>query len=388
LLVSNNAPAGGAVVQYSDGVVPGVTVSAESGDNDGASLTATASGLPAGLSLVSSGSSAAGNRPGTQSWTVSGKVSGAPASYPVTVTVKDPSGRSKTTSFTVVVKQEDARVTYTGSQFSTTSSPTSSTGTLTLSATVQDISATADAAGDVDAGDVRNATVKFFDRDSGITLCTANVGLVNASDTSVGTATCNYGFNLGSADAAIYTIGMVVDGYYTRNSTEDDAVVTVAKPVASNFIAGGGFLKLEKSAGLKAGDSGSKANAGFNVKYNAGGKNLQGNVNVIVHRTEADGIVHTYQVKGNVLSSLAVTGNKATFTGKANIKDITNPAAPISIDGNATIELVMTDNGDPGSTDTLGITVLNKSGGTWFSSNWNGLKTVEQTLGGGNLRVK
>ena len=38
----------------------------------------------------------------------------------------------------------------------------------------------------------------------------------------------------------------------------------------------------------------------------------------------------------------------------------------------------MTDKGEPGSSDTIGITVWNKSGGLWFSSNWNGTKTVEQ----------
>jgi hypothetical protein len=31
--------------------------------------------------------------------------------------------------------------------------------------------------------------------------------------------------------------------------------------------------------------------------------------------------------------------------------------------------------------------VYNKSGGVWFSSNWNGVSTVKQTLSGGNLVV-
>jgi hypothetical protein len=47
----------------------------------------------------------------------------------------------------------------------------------------------------------------------------------------------------------------------------------------------------------------------------------------------------------------------------------------------------MTDEGDPGSNDMIGIVVYNKSGGVWFSSNWNGVSTVQQTLGGGNLVV-
>jgi len=48
----------------------------------------------------------------------------------------------------------------------------------------------------------------------------------------------------------------------------------------------------------------------------------------------------------------------------------------------------MTDKGEPGSGDSIAVTVWNKSGGLWFSSNWDGTKTVEQTLGGGNVQVR
>ena len=47
----------------------------------------------------------------------------------------------------------------------------------------------------------------------------------------------------------------------------------------------------------------------------------------------------------------------------------------------------MTDKGEPGSSDSIGITLWNNNGGLWFSSNWSG-KTVEQVLGGGNLVVR
>jgi hypothetical protein len=80
-------------------------------------------------------------------------------------------------------------------------------------------------------------------------------------------------------------------------------------------------------------------------------------------------------------------GGTATFNGKANIQDITDPAHPISIDGNATLQVDMTDTGNV-NTDTIGITVLNKAGGLWFSSNWNGTRTIQQVLVGGNLSVK
>ena len=142
-------------------------------------------------------------------------------------------------------------------------------------------------------------------------------------------------------------------------------------------------LLLSSSSGLKPGTPGSKSNFGFNVKYNKSGTNLQGSVNIIVR---SGGQV--YQIKGNAISSLGVAKPKANFTGKASIQDITNPLSPVAVDGNATLQLWMTDNGEPGSMDTLGIQVLNKSGGTWFSSNWSGTKTVEQALGGGNLSVR
>ena len=45
--------------------------------------------------------------------------------------------------------------------------------------------------------------------------------------------------------------------------------------------------------------------------------------------------------------------------------------------------------GSPSSSDTIGITLWNGSGGIWFSTNWVGSPraTVEQQLGGGNLEV-
>jgi hypothetical protein len=47
----------------------------------------------------------------------------------------------------------------------------------------------------------------------------------------------------------------------------------------------------------------------------------------------------------------------------------------------------MTDAGEPGSSDKIAITVWNKAGGLWFASHWNGSKTIEQLLSGGNLKV-
>ena len=170
------------------------------------------------------------------------------------------------------------------------------------------------------------------------------------------------------------------------------------------MITGGGFLMMQNSAGTIAGDQNTKNNFGFNVKYNKAGTNLQGNLNAIVRRNGS-----VYQIKGNQMASLAVyqwvsnawvagcTGAtstspcKAQFNGKANITDITNPAAPVAVNGsgNSSLQFSMTDYGTPGTSDTLGVTVWNSSGGIWFSTNWVGSPpaTAEQVLGGGNLEV-
>ena len=212
------------------------------------------------------------------------------------------------------------------------------------------------------------------------------MGLVNAGDTKTGVATCSTTLSIPNGNQTggeQFSIGIVVSGYYTRNDASEDTVIGIAQPIPSNFVTGGGQLVLSSSAGLVPGAAGSKSNFGFSVKYNKAGTNLQGNVRVIVRNGD-----RVYLIKGNAISSLGVTGSAANLTGKASIQDVTNPAQPVSVDGNATLQLWMTDNGEPGFLDTLGIQVLDKNGGMWFSSNWSGKSTVEQLLGGGNLAVR
>ena len=180
-----------------------------------------------------------------------------------------------------------------------------------------------------------------------------------------------------------YTVGIVVGGSYSRNNSSDDGIVTVSKPLNS-FITGGGYIILSKSAGERKGDVGSRNNFGFNVKYNKGGTNPQGHANVI---WRSGG--HTYQVKSTSITSMSAdptTGN-AQFVSKGVIQDITNQDAPVSVDGNATLKLEMVDKGEPGSSDTIAITVYKKDNTLYYSSNWNGTNTVQQTLDGGNLSV-
>jgi hypothetical protein len=69
--------------------------------------------------------------------------------------------------------------------------------------------------------------------------------------------------------------------------------------------------------------------------------------------------------------------------------DVTNPSAPVTVpvSGPLTLQMTLTDEGEPGSADTLAITLWDSNGVLLYSSNWNGAATVQQLLGGGNLVV-
>ena len=65
------------------------------------------------------------------------------------------------------------------------------------------------------------------------------------------------------------------------------------------------------------------------------------------------------------------------------MNDVTLPTA-VSMGGNLTLQMQMTDRGEPGPNDTMAITVSNGST-MLFSSKWDGTRTVEKALDGGNL---
>jgi VCBS repeat-containing protein len=375
-------------VQYSDAIAP-VTITGSDPDSAGSTLVATTAwrregetftaGLPDGLTLTPSAP-----QQNSRDWTLAGMVRVAPGTYAVRVEIADEGGLKASTDLTLLVKPEDARATFTGALFASTASVESGVATVTLAATIQDITALpGESAFDSNGGDIRNARVTFINRDNN-TIIASNlpVGLVATNNLLTGTVVFNWNVNIGTANSQSFTVGIVVGGHYTRNASDDNTVVTVSKPMTSDFVTGGGYLVVTRSSGLVPGGNGTKANFGFNVKYNKSGQNLQGSINLIVR----DGS-RVYQIKGTAMTSLSLSGNRATFNGKATIRDITDPLAPLSLDGNATLQVKMTDNGSPGSTDTIAVTVWNKNGGLWFASNWDGKKTVEQLLDGGNLEV-
>ena len=284
---------------------------------------------------------------------------------------------------TLTVTQEDARAYYNGNFLFWTPSVRSTEASVTLSAAVRDLTAV-DPSLDEYPGDIRNATVTFVDRETNTPFAGCSdltIGLVDPEDMTTGIASCNTTLTASSSTGATqYTVGIVVNGYYSRDIADEDTIINVAQPIPSMFITGGGYLVLSDSSGMAPGDEGSKANFGFNVKYNKKGTSLQGNINLIVRDNG-----HIYKIKSNAISSMGVDGSQANFTSKANIIDITDRLNPTTVGGNATLQLWMTDNDEAG--DTFAIQVLDKDGSMWFSSSWDGAHTIEQPLGGGNLAV-
>jgi hypothetical protein len=212
----------------------------------------------------------------------------------------------------------------------------------------------------------------------------------------------------GSADYALYNVTVEVgtspvaaeQGYYVAQS-KVDAVITVAKPL-TDFVTGGGTIitpastSANRSSGQFAADPGTKINFGTNIKYTRSGSNLQGNVNIIFRRTEG-GVLKTYQIKSTSLNSngnsLGVGSNagdpsttrRASLVASANIQDVTSATSTFS-KGGLSLQLNMTDRGEPGTTDDIAITVWDGSE-LVFSSSWATTRTNVLTLSGGNLRI-
>ena len=132
---------------------------------------------------------------------------------------------SNPSSKALLVTKEDSRPTYDGPR-TVTASKGSSTVTVPLRATIRDITVTSDAGGDRWAGDVRLAQVTFVNRETNAAIATVSVKLVNDGDTTTGVA--KYDWTVDSKPRT-YTVGMIVSNYYQRNSTADNASITVSK---------------------------------------------------------------------------------------------------------------------------------------------------------------
>ena len=296
---------------------------------------------------------------------------------------------------------------YTGPLYSWTTGPNSSTATITLSAVIKD--------NNTPTGDVRGALVTFYYFNNGnlTPIPSAQnlpVGLIDQTDGTVGAANAIVQFNIGNWNALDFDIAVGISGGYENDpfAPESRVLITVSKPVQGGYIMGGGQLENTSATnGLIKGAIGAEFNTefSFDVKYNKKGTNPQGDATIKIYSWyDANGLlddhIHTYHVKSNAIAVLAVNkpnDPNAYFSAKATLKEELDGGVMISLEGNNTLQLWMTDPGndgdswgtpDPGNHSTLGIQLDRKNGGIWFSSNWNGTKTVEQQIfTGSQLKV-
>ncbi|WP_262014410.1 M12 family metallo-peptidase [Micromonospora sp. Mcm103] len=364
-VVTSTAPDGGVRVQYSDALSPAVTVTATDGDTAGADLTAAATGLPAGLSLAVTSTSATDARPGTRTWTVAGTTTAAPGEYPVTVTVSDGSGLTGSTSFTVTVAAEDAAVSWAGDTLVNTATGGAS-GQALLRAVVRDGSVLPGAT-DTTAGDIRTATVTFTK--DGVTLCTGVLGLLGTATTTA-SAACTATLPKGT-----HTVTATVGGNYTGSTT---AQVTVAVS-DGGFLTGGGEFTATLSAGTYPADVNSTVEVELNAKPGKANKPATGKAEV-----EFRSGGKSYTIRADTVDALGVTsaGKAALVRYQAALYDNKGKLVASGL----TLAVTVTDRGAPGRNDTVGVTLW-KGGALLFSSDWTGGATAEVKLKGGNLTV-
>jgi hypothetical protein len=165
--------------------------------------------------------------------------------------------------------------------------------------------------------------------------------------TTVGSANCSVTLPIGS-----HTITALVGARYTGDTS---ALVEVASPSGS-FVTGGGYLLPTRSAGAYRADPGSQLDFAFHATYTRNGRNPTGHA---VAQFESGG--RTYEIRSTALDSLGLSSGggvaKADLRSKANLFDVTDPANPVSVAGGLTLQLTATDRGEPGSTDSLAITL-------------------------------
>ena len=332
---------------------------------------------------------------------------------------------------------------YTGPSFSWTTSPTSSTTTLTLNATVKDTSLAC-------PGNITKATVSFWVSSNNGSSFTAvsnaqnlPVGLVNPGDTTVGTASTTSQYNIGSNLAITLIIRVVVGGEYALpgpngNNADYDVPVVIAKPGQPNTLTAGGKLANTSTTGVtgtgfpvasqtyyangylgngNGNTSGGLAAAdvlfgGFVQCNNSKCTNPQGQLNAKIDSYNkpdgsVDTTVHHYFMKTNSISGWGTTASgSGFFSAKTNLFETTG-GTNTGLDGGGMMQMIFA---NPGAsyiyTSTLGTNpnrnvtlrcptdavngcssiIIYRSnslgGGVWFSSAWGPVATgdLPQTI--------
>ena len=282
------------------------------------------------------------------------------------------------------INRENAAVAYAGLEYFGTANSTSTVANVEYIATLTD---TADGS----RGVVTNAQARFTGgtspRTVPVTLLTPGVFTVGTARTGIHTETLSQSeFSNGGKT---FEMNVTAEGGFYTGQNNPPTLITVAVPGA-DFVNGGGSLVMAQSVGTFAATAGSRMNFGFTMRWNQSGRNIKGQANIIFRRLVSGGW-RTYQIKSNAINTLGtfnVTGGRrADFNTKANLTDITNPAAPVSLGGNMDLSVQAFESTDRTLRDQISVTLRN-GGVLVFSSFWNGSASVMQNLNGGAVRVR
>jgi hypothetical protein len=296
------------------------------------------------------------------------------------------------TDVTIIVTPENATIDYTGDGLKLTSSTTSSSATVTLSAVVSE-------APDGSLGDKLNTASLRFDvyKSTNSTMLTADYSCAASISTGAGTgsASCTQNLPVDNYTVKITYVDGSAGDYY--DAPEEVVAVTVALP-GTGFTTGGGWLNEV--------NLGSRSNFGFTVKYLKNG-NIQGNSLYIYRKTlttaqTINGVsvpagTYNWIIKSNSMTQLtqSCTTNtpkvcKATFTGKANVTAVNRTTGlAYSLGGNRSFQVDVTDNSEPGSSpgagpDSYAIKVWDNTG-TYYQF---GTTLSQILINGGNIQVR
>jgi len=238
------------------------------------------------------------------------------------------------------------------------------------------------------------------------------VGLVDPTNHAVGAASATSQYNLGKNPSATLWIRVTVSGEYTFSADTFDVPVVVAIPGQLNTMLAGGTLNNDGSSIVGAtgfpatGYLGTAAlpvdDADFagTVAYSKSLSNPQGQLDVTIHsKNKSDGTLdtteHTYWVKSNSISGLALQNGTASFSAKYNLYETTG-GAKTGLDSGAVMQFTFTPYGGhytvttgTGGSQTFtcstsngcaSIVIFRSAGGVWFSSAWGPVGGLAQTL--------
>ncbi len=283
---------------------------------------------------------------------------------------------------TLTVKPAEATVGYAGLEYFATPTAASTSAKVEYIATITDARPNS-------GGDVSTSSLTFND---GQNNATRNVVLLDGANKRVGSArtgidalTVSLSKSELSAGGKSYDLSVNLPAGNYTGALAQRTVITVAVP-GQDFVNGGGNLLMSNSGGKYAAPAGSKMNFGFTMKWNASGKNIQGQANIIFRSGSK-----VYQIRSNAINTLGTStvsgGRRADFNTKANLTDVTNPLAPVPVVGNLDLSVQAFESTASGGKPQISVTLRNGNQ-LWFSSAWDGTRSVMRDLTGGAIRVR